>query len=141
MEMKITGAIALSFLSITALTGCAATEDKTEPAVVTTAPVVVVPTPAPTQEETTNPKVEYYNTLVGINSGYANVSIDEVVGAGEAICTMFGTEGVEYTLLYFSQVEDEQTRTTATQVIPAATKYLCPEYTEELKSVLTKYAD
>ncbi len=139
MEKKITGAIALSLLTITALTGCAATEDKTEPAVVTTAPVVVTPTATP--ELTTNPKVEYYNTLVGINSGYANVSIDEVVGAGEAICTMFGTEGVEYTLLHFSQVEEEQTRNTAAQIIPAATKYLCPEYTEELKSVLTKYAD
>ena len=139
MEKKITGAIALSLLSITALTGCAATEDKAEPAVVTTAPVVVTPTATP--EPTTNPKVEYYNALVGINSGYANVSIDDVVGAGEAICTMFDSEGVEYTLLHFSQVEDEQTRTTATQVIPAATKYLCPEYTEELKSVLGKYAD
>ena len=139
MEKKITGAIALSLLTITALTGCATTENTTEQPVETTAPVVVTPTATP--EPTTNPKVEYYNTLVGINSGYANVSIAEVVGAGEAICTMFDSEGVEYTLLYFSQVEDEQTRTTATQVIPAATKYLCPEYTDELTSVLGKYAD
>ena len=139
MEKKITGAIALSLLTITALTGCATTENTTEQPVETTAPVVVTPTATP--EPTTNPKVEYYNALVGINSGYANVSIAEVVGAGEAICTMFDSEGVEYTLLYFSQVEEEQTRNTAAQIIPAATKYLCPEYTDELTSVLTKYVD